>query len=219
MFFKVVCGGGLKRAIGSLVTRVSTSLRTFKTADLPFPQINGMGWHIRMDLKVHLNVTSGSGDVVDWSFGPIWFEFPCGVKAIPSVEGADQVWKGTRKIIRERPVYKTMILPLQIFDENSHLLSEHFLGGCILSFKHRLPQQCQYDNPALAASSTKHYLHWQYLPLGNWAKQSSETSNSPPTNSINTVTILSSPQTNQACWVYDPISLLSCWWHIQTQAE
>jgi len=91
VFFKAVCGGGLKRAIGSLVTRVSTSLRAFKTADLPFPQINGMGWCIRMDLKVHLNVASGSGDVVDWSFGPIRFEFPCGVEAIPSIEGADQV--------------------------------------------------------------------------------------------------------------------------------
>ena len=90
-FFKVVCGGGLKRAIGSLVTRVSTSLRTFKTADLPFPQINGMGWHIRMDLKVHLNITSGLGDMVVWSFGPIQFEFPRGVEVIPSVEGADQV--------------------------------------------------------------------------------------------------------------------------------
>ncbi len=89
--FVTVCGGGLKRAIGSLVTRVSTSLHTFKTTDLPFPQINGMGWHIRMDLKVHLNVVSGSGDVVDWSFGPIRFEFPRGVEAIPSVEGTDQV--------------------------------------------------------------------------------------------------------------------------------
>ncbi len=219
VLFKAVCGGGLKRAIGSLVTRVSTSLCTFKTADLPFPQINGMGWHIRMDLKVHLNIASGLGNVVVWLFGPIWFKFPCGIEAIPSVEGTDQVWKGTRKIIREHPVYKMMILPLWIFNKNLHLLSEHFLGGCILSFEHHLPRWCQYDNPVLATSSTKHYLHRQYLPLGNWAKQSSETSDSPPTNSINTVTILSSPQTNQACWVYDLISLLSCWWCIQTQAE
>ncbi|KAH9016330.1 hypothetical protein EDB84DRAFT_1443142 [Lactarius hengduanensis] len=80
---------GLKRAIGPLVTR-----------------INGMGWRIRMDLKVHLNVATGSGDVVDRSFGPIRFEFSRGIEAIPSVEGADQ---------------------------NSPLLSEHFLGGCILS--------------------------------------------------------------------------------------
>jgi len=91
VFFKAVCGGGLKRAIGLLVTRVSTSLRAFKTTDLPFPQINGMGWHIRMDLKVHLNVASGSGDMVNWLFGPIRFKFPHGVKAIPSVEGTDQV--------------------------------------------------------------------------------------------------------------------------------
>ncbi|KAH9026172.1 hypothetical protein EDB85DRAFT_1893488 [Lactarius pseudohatsudake] len=65
---------GLKRAIGPLVTR-----------------INGMGWRIRMDLKVHLNVATGSGDVVDRSFGPIRFEFSRGIEAIPSVEGADQV--------------------------------------------------------------------------------------------------------------------------------
>ncbi|KAH9011681.1 hypothetical protein EDB84DRAFT_1647042 [Lactarius hengduanensis] len=110
---------GLKRAIGPLVTR-----------------INGMGWRIRMDLKVHLNVVTGSGDVVDRSFGPIRFEFSHGIKAIPSIEGADQ---------------------------NSPLLSEHFLGGCILFFEHRLPRRCQYDNPALAASSAKHYLHRQYL--------------------------------------------------------
>jgi len=91
VLFKVVCGGGLKRAIGSLVTRVSTSLHTFKTTDLPFPQINGMGWHIRMDLKVHLNIVSGSGNVVDWLFGLIQFEFPHSIKVIPSIEGADQV--------------------------------------------------------------------------------------------------------------------------------
>ncbi|KAH9024715.1 hypothetical protein EDB84DRAFT_1440321 [Lactarius hengduanensis] len=65
---------GLKRAIGPLVTR-----------------INGMVWRIRVDLKVHLNVASRSGDMVDRSFGPIRFEFPRGVEAIPSVEGADQV--------------------------------------------------------------------------------------------------------------------------------
>ncbi|KAH9010157.1 hypothetical protein EDB85DRAFT_1902376 [Lactarius pseudohatsudake] len=45
---------GLKRAIGLLVTR-----------------INGMVWPIRVDLKVHLNVASQSGNVVNRSFGPI----------------------------------------------------------------------------------------------------------------------------------------------------
>ncbi|KAH9017896.1 hypothetical protein EDB85DRAFT_1897441 [Lactarius pseudohatsudake] len=65
---------GLKRAIGPLVTR-----------------INGMGWRIRMDLKVHLNVVTGLGDVVDWSFGPIQFKFSRGIEAIPSIEGTDQV--------------------------------------------------------------------------------------------------------------------------------
>ncbi|KAH9011742.1 hypothetical protein EDB85DRAFT_1900825 [Lactarius pseudohatsudake] len=64
---------GSKWAIGPIVTT-----------------INGMGWRIRINLTVHLNVANGSGDVVDRSFGPIRFEFPHGVEAIPTVEGADQ---------------------------------------------------------------------------------------------------------------------------------
>lgn len=40
-------------AMGPLVTTV---LCAVKTTDLPFPQINGMGWRIRMDLKVHLKL-------------------------------------------------------------------------------------------------------------------------------------------------------------------
>ncbi|KAH9012766.1 hypothetical protein EDB85DRAFT_1900129 [Lactarius pseudohatsudake] len=69
---------GLKWAIGPLLTT-----------------INGMGWRIRVDLRVHLNVANGSGDVVDRSFGPIRFEFPRGVEVIPSVEGADQYFTFT----------------------------------------------------------------------------------------------------------------------------
>lgn len=82
---------GLKRAIGPLVARVSASLCAIKTTDLPFPQINGMGWRIKVDVQIHLNIANGSGDVVDRSFEPIRYKFPRAVEATPSVEGADQV--------------------------------------------------------------------------------------------------------------------------------
>ncbi|KAH9060118.1 hypothetical protein EDB87DRAFT_1577225 [Lactarius vividus] len=66
---------GLKRAIGPLVAR-----------------INGMGWRIKVDVQIHLNIANGSGDVVDRSFEPIRYEFPRAVEATPSVEGADQIF-------------------------------------------------------------------------------------------------------------------------------
>ncbi|KAH9026339.1 hypothetical protein EDB83DRAFT_2319840 [Lactarius deliciosus] len=64
---------GLKGAIGSLVARTTT------------------GWRIRLDVKVHLNLANGLGNVVDWSIGPIRLELSRGIEAIPSVEGANQV--------------------------------------------------------------------------------------------------------------------------------
>ncbi|KAH9013434.1 hypothetical protein EDB85DRAFT_1899743 [Lactarius pseudohatsudake] len=70
---------GSKWAIGPIVT-----------------MINGMGWRVRINLTVHLNVANGSGDVVDRSFGPIRFEFPRGVEAI-RVEGADQSFADFRR--------------------------------------------------------------------------------------------------------------------------
>ncbi|KAH9025770.1 hypothetical protein EDB84DRAFT_1440317 [Lactarius hengduanensis] len=63
---------GLKGAIGPLVARTNE-------------------WRIRLDMKVHLNLANGSGDVFDRSFRLIRFELSRGVEAIPSVEGADQV--------------------------------------------------------------------------------------------------------------------------------
>ncbi|KAH9029012.1 hypothetical protein EDB85DRAFT_2147621 [Lactarius pseudohatsudake] len=63
---------GLKGAIGPLVARTNE-------------------WRIRLDVKVHLNLANGSGDVFNRLFRPIRFELSRGVEAIPSVEGADQV--------------------------------------------------------------------------------------------------------------------------------
>ncbi|KAH8977288.1 hypothetical protein EDB86DRAFT_2838053 [Lactarius hatsudake] len=65
---------GLKGTIESLVARTTA-----------------MGWHIRLDMRVHLNIANGLRDVVDRSFEPIRFELSRGIEATPSVEGADQV--------------------------------------------------------------------------------------------------------------------------------